>query len=42
MKTVRVTGCGISAIGFWNESMIWIYNRIVERGGIPEVVEVLL
>lgn len=34
---VRLSGCGISAIGVWDASMEWTYQRIIERGGIPEV-----
>ena len=33
----KVSGCGVSAIGPWTESMNWIASRIIDHGGIPTV-----
>lgn len=32
-----VQGCGITAICEEGEVMLWILQRIVEKGGVPEV-----
>jgi hypothetical protein len=37
-QVYKVSGCGISAIGVASESLKWVMVRIIEKGGIPEVV----
>ena len=37
MNLYLVQGCGISAICEKGESMLWILNRIIEKGGVPIV-----
>jgi hypothetical protein len=37
MAIFKLSGCGVSAIGPWDATMQWIFERMVERGGIPEV-----
>jgi hypothetical protein len=32
-----VSGCGISAICEKGESMLWIINMIVYKGGVPAI-----
>ena len=37
----RVSGCGISAIGLkGSESLLWVMNRIIEKGDFPKVERV--
>jgi hypothetical protein len=38
-RIFKVSGAGISVIGVWDASLRWTYLRIIELGGIPQVVE---
>lgn len=36
MKIIKITGCGISAIGVaGSQELLWIASRIIEKGGRP-------